>query len=604
MERSDGLNVLLTMFAIVVLFIINSTLANNVIVSNKQGEATIFPLMTQQQFSEVVLKGGDGACKSMLLLFYFPWDSIVDDWRSDLLRVQSLYNQTCYYSFNLHRELDFTSRTFSVDSSPALVYIRGVGGQLVTVEYNGIMKAKYIVEFLRRNDNNQIWYSIDDSDLMNVNLMKDVFHSEFVVVAFFNSTESNELYDTFAMAARDNSYASHIQFAHYDMSSNINTTSLFQPTKSFIDLIPGVSFEPTQFNYLEHQLVNEQLTGCVLIYLRNFNTLKLFDATEQASLVDWIKQQAHPILNEITASNFRYFMETRTTSVIMFMNDTVDHELRNSVIMKEMSHLAAEFAQSIEGGLNFVYMDGIRFEEFLFRLANDRAVTLPALAVIQPKQRANYICIDSITNECCFGHKFYSNMEDQSDKDLRDFIQHFVKPYNTDHLPRFIAKRVKRTEHLSLTEQTGNHIQVSLSLFEDLFSRKNSPRIHETDTLLFAVLYLYSPSCGYCHKMNELYREAADQFKDRDDIIFTQMNVDANDIPALVQKKVFSVDRVPTLISLVRVHDGSWHSHNIYFGERILDHIISWVNLEFTQTKIDLNEKAEQLVIREPITVQ
>jgi thiol-disulfide isomerase/thioredoxin len=548
-----------------------------IITSTTEVATVVYPSITPDEFSLHIT-----SCNSMLLLLYYPWDSILDDLTPQLQQVQSQYNETCYFSINMKKYGEFALRTFQIDSSPTLLYVATEpnSSNSRAIEYNYIMKSKYIVSFLKRFEERRRINFVIGSDEFSA---ERFLETEFSVAGFFLDT-NNDSVEAYSKVQQEKEFVTNTNFGHYLLQEQ--SLPLYQHIQSFIQTIPNVIIEDEKSLEL---LRNEEVTSCILLYSKKLNTIQLFNMNITESLVEWLKNNTHSLLLEVSASNFQELIDRKQSSAILFIDDSMEEQ--NQLLLSEMEQLALEYRNE---SMNFLFMDGIRFAEFMNRIHNG-PVTLPAIVIIEPRNGAGYVCVDSIIGGHCLGKDYYSGLVPAKGQ-IWQFVHGRISERNiselsSEELPRYLAKRVIRSQHVdTLPPSKDNQVHLSLQLFNQLFSVKSNGSIR------YAFVYLYAQSCGYCYKMNFLYDEIASYFKEISPLLFTSMDVDQNDLPSLITER-HSVEAVPTVISLMARPDGTWVYNKAYKDSKDYNQLIQWIKSVVEETtKIQVNEEAEQII--------
>ncbi|GAB6025760.1 hypothetical protein CHUAL_011745 [Chamberlinius hualienensis] len=184
---------------------------------------------------------------------------------------------------------------------------------------------------------------------------------------------------------------------------------------------------------------------------------------------------------------------------------------------KERSHIRAPNITSqgcfTNRTLNFLALDSLR-NEFLFEklgISLSKTESRTAVAIIYAKQELYYVLNHDVTRH-----------------NLREFVMNFTQ----NELQRHRRSSSVLNDYSS-SNQTMTVVEVTRNNFNEIV----------IDTKKDVVLLVYAPWCASCFGMYHVYLSVARYFQSSNNIIFTRINGDVNDLPW-----EFTVQNYPTVI--------------------------------------------------------
>ncbi|PHZ16998.1 protein disulfide isomerase [Rhizopus microsporus ATCC 52813] len=245
-------------------------------------------------------------------------------------------------------------------------------------------------------------------------------------------------------------------------------------------------------------------------------------------LLEFIKVNSVPLLDEIDASNFQTYAETGLPIAYLFH----DNEESKNTIVKEAKALAEKY----KGKINFVHIDAKKYGGHADNVGL--------------KQQFPAFSIQHLDN----GAKFPL---DQTLAVTRENLERFVD----DYVAGKIKPHVKSAEPPA--ENNGPVKVVVASQFKDIVLDKSKD----------VFLEVYAPWCGYCKKLEPIWTQLGQVVSQNaaDSVVIAKMDGTENDIP---EEGGFDVTGFPTL----KFFQAETNKLIDYEGDRSMEDLVKFLN--------------------------
>jgi protein disulfide-isomerase A1 len=260
-------------------------------------------------------------------------------------------------------------------------------------------------------------------------------------------------------------------------------------------------------------------------------------AFESESLLDFIKVNSLPLLDEIDASNFQSYSESGLPLAYLFHDNA---ESRDALIKA-----AKPLAEKYKGKVNFVHIDATKYGGHADNVGLKEK--FPAFSIQHLDTGAKFPLDQSLPVDAAHLETF-----------VDDYVAGKVKPF------------VKSAEIPA--ENNGPVKVVVTTQFKDIVLDKSKD----------VFLEVYAPWCGYCKRLEPFWTQLGEHVaKTTDSIVVAKMDGTENDIP---EEAGFDIGGFPTL----KFFKAETNEMIDYDGDRSLGDLISFLNkhnskgLEFT----------------------
>jgi protein disulfide-isomerase A1 len=260
-------------------------------------------------------------------------------------------------------------------------------------------------------------------------------------------------------------------------------------------------------------------------------------AFESESLLDFIKVNSLPLLDEIDASNFQSYSESGLPLAYLFHDNA---ESRDALIKA-----AKPLAEKYKGKVNFVHIDATKYGGHADNVGLKEK--FPAFSIQHLDTGAKFPLDQSLPVDAAHLETF-----------VDDYVAGKIKPF------------VKSAEIPA--ENNGPVKVVVTTQFKDIVLDKSKD----------VFLEVYAPWCGYCKRLEPFWTQLGEHVaKTTDSVVVAKMDGTENDIP---EEAGFDIGGFPTL----KFFKAETNEMIDYDGDRSLGDLVSFLNkhnskgLEFT----------------------
>jgi protein disulfide-isomerase A1 len=242
-------------------------------------------------------------------------------------------------------------------------------------------------------------------------------------------------------------------------------------------------------------------------------------------LSEFVKTESLPIFDELGPDNFASYADHGIPIGYLFA-DPAQVESRTAIIDS-----LAEFAKTQRGGINFVWIDGVKFGDYGKSLGVDTE-KLPGFVLQNIAQQIKYALPGEATAAG---------------------IEKFVKGVNSGEIkPTIKSQPVPETQDAPVWKLTADG-------WNELFGDETKDVFAE----------FYAPWCGHCQRLAPIWDTLGEKYKGSN-VVIAQMDATENDLPP---EAPFRIQGYPTL--KFRPAGGSeWVDYN---GDRSLEHLVEYI---------------------------
>ncbi|CAE6500976.1 unnamed protein product [Rhizoctonia solani] len=267
------------------------------------------------------------------------------------------------------------------------------------------------------------------------------------------------------------------------------------------------------------------------------------------SLVSFIKENAVPLLDEISGENYANYAQSGLPLAYLFLDPTQSD--RESKIAE-----FASVAKKFKGKVNFVWIDAIKYAEHG-----------KALNLLETKWPA--FVIDDMTNSLKFPHDQSGELTPASVTTLVDsFLSGSLKPMlKSDPVPE---------------TNDGPVLTLVGSQFDEVVFDDSKDILAE----------FYAPWCGHCKKLAPTWEQLGEQYaSQKDKLTILKMDTTTNDLPASAG---FKIAGFPT----IKFKPAGSKTFVDYEGDRSLESLTEFIHTNaknnLTQPKPSASESATE----------
>jgi hypothetical protein len=568
-------------------------------------------------------------CSSLFVLFYFPWDSLIDELKPEWNKLVEHYtahkekdegvvgnvsplnsmfgeipkrlnqnDKVCLFSVDLFEAKSWAFQRFQVEVSPVLMLIKKKHNVLETgnvelVEYNGgIWRFEYFKRFIDKhiytcNKKHEIYEMNSKFIQEQLQWQNSSNGDEYLNIIFSrNRVETIEKNWSQIASIRDITSFLYLSLEGDALAENGKAQeeakwneSISQAALKFVSSLPNPTFSNEKSRLLFDLIINSDKDILneyfALLYNRKYNQIKVWAPILDIDIFTWL-EEASTSITEVACFNFRKVVLDKPT-VLLFLN--YSNEEQNVELLNEFARLSIKYNPSLDQRkVNFVYMYGNKFDEFLKRVNYHNInynIELPRIVIFESKKERHLVCVNRITKEDCLSG-YYNNEKsmDEYKKQMDLFISSFkVRNNPQSNNLEYIATHFVRSEKISAFKHStlNNYIYTSYDSIQYLFEENY---IH--GSIRMCLLYLFAEQgCGYCHKMNLIFQRVAKQLDYIDYLVFAQLNVDNNDIPPLISRQ-YQIDTIPSILMLKK-ENSIWKCVDKYNGTSDTESLNVWI---------------------------
>jgi protein disulfide-isomerase A1 len=245
---------------------------------------------------------------------------------------------------------------------------------------------------------------------------------------------------------------------------------------------------------------------------------------------EWLATNGYPLLEEISARNFRRFVESGVPLAVLFLDYSKQQEC------EKVKKIIENVASSRKGKMNWVYSNGVEYKEQLEAMGGTGDI--PAIAAMDLDKRQNFPYNGEFT-------------EEKITEWVDGVVSGKIKPYyRSDPIPE---------------KQEGPVTVVVGKTYESIVM----------DTTKDVLLEFYAPWCGHCKAMEPKYDALGEYFKGIDSVVIAKIDATSNDTP-------YPIEGFPTVVFF----PGNKKESPIpYEGDRSLKDMVEFVKKHATVSK-------------------
>jgi len=251
------------------------------------------------------------------------------------------------------------------------------------------------------------------------------------------------------------------------------------------------------------------------------------EITEE-SIKEFVKVESVPLMDELGPENYSKYMDSGLPLVYLFTTDAEDK--------KTVGAWCEEIAKKVQGKINFVYIDAVKFSghgKFL-----GLKESWPAVIIQDVKHNTKYPF-------------------PQDQKIEKEALAKFIEDFQEGKLEPYV-----KSQDIPEKQEDGIYNVVAKSFDEVVLDKSKD-----------VLLLFYAPWCGHCKKLAPTYKEIAEAINETNDkVLIARMDATENDIPA--SSPWNNLEGFPTVI-LFKADDKN--TPVVYEGDRSKDSIIEFL---------------------------
>jgi len=406
--------------------------------------------LTEDNFEAEIAKN-----KLTLVEFFAPWcghcKSLAPEYKKAAKELEGK-NAGALAAVDCTVEKELCNK-YEVRGFPTIKLFRDDGA--APVDYDQARKAEAIVKFMVKQNQPAI-KELSGSDI-------DTFQADEAVrvIAFVNAGDDVSAYTKTAQALR-NEYSFGLVTADSSAASKYGVSA------------PGVAV------------------------LRNFDDGNVVYSGEfggsdfQASLTNFIKAQAFPLVGEIGPENYQKYLERGFNFVWLFIN--LEDDTQKAIITDVVTPVAAKNRDK----LSFVKLDGVRWAEHAksFGLTG----STPGFVIEDRQKNKNFVFPENETPNTASFEKFING-----------------------YLDGTLSPTVKSE---AIPEKNDGPVKVIVGHTFDELVINNDKNV---------LVEFYAPWCGHCKSLAPKYDELGKMFENDANVVIAKVDSTANDTPVDVQ---------------------------------------------------------------------
>jgi protein disulfide-isomerase A1 len=258
-----------------------------------------------------------------------------------------------------------------------------------------------------------------------------------------------------------------------------------------------------------------------------------YPATALSSLTDtklvgWLKENATPLLDEVSGENYSFYAESGLPLAYIFVDPSTEGKDAFVETFKPL-------AKSYKGKINFVWIDAIKFGEHA-KSMNLQEAKWPAFVVQDVEKQLKW-------------------PYDQTKPVTADDVATFVKAYSEGRIdPSLKSQAIPETQdEPTFTLVTKQFDEVVFDNSKDVF------------------VEFYAPWCGHCKRLKPIWDQLGEKYAAiKDKLVIAKMDSTENDTPPSVP---FRINGFPTL----KFKPAGGREFVDYEGDRSFESLVEFV---------------------------
>ena len=245
-------------------------------------------------------------------------------------------------------------------------------------------------------------------------------------------------------------------------------------------------------------------------------------------LVGWLKENATPLLDEVSGENYSFYAESGLPLAYIFVDPSTEGKDAFVDTFKPL-------AKSYKGKINFVWIDAIKFGEHA-KSMNLQDAKWPAFVVQDVEKQLKW-------------------PYDQAKSVTADDIAVFIKAYSEGRIdPSLKSQAIPETQdEPSFTLVTKQFDEVVFDDSKDVF------------------VEFYAPWCGHCKRLKPIWDQLGEKYAAiKDKLVIAKMDSTENDTPPSVP---FRINGFPTL----KFKPAGGREFVDYEGDRSFESLVEFV---------------------------
>ncbi|OUM64207.1 hypothetical protein PIROE2DRAFT_51355 [Piromyces sp. E2] len=288
-----------------------------------------------------------------------------------------------------------------------------------------------------------------------------------------------------------------------------------------------------------------QVPGIVLYKQFDDGKAVMQGKISQESIEEFVKVESVPLMDELGPENYSKYMDSGLPLVYLFTSDAEDK--------KTVGAWCEAIAKKVQGKLNFVYIDAVKFSghgKFLGLKEN-----WPAVIIQDVKQNTKY-------------------PYPQDKKIEKEALEKFIEDFQAGKLEPYV-----KSQDVPEKQEDGVYNVVAKTFDEVVLDKSKD-----------VLLLFYAPWCGHCKKLAPTYIEIAEEINKTEGskVLVARMDATENDIPA--SSPWNNLEGFPTVI-LFKADDKN--TPIVYEGDRSKDSIYEFLKKNAVN-EVKVPEKKEE----------
>jgi len=262
------------------------------------------------------------------------------------------------------------------------------------------------------------------------------------------------------------------------------------------------------------------------------------------SIEEFVKVESVPLMDELGPENYSKYMESGLPLVYLFTTDAEDK--------KTVGAWCEAIAKKVQGKLNFVYIDAVKFS------GHGKFLGL--------KENWPAVIIQDVKHNTKFPYPQDKKIEKEAlEKFIEDFQEGKLEPY-------------VKSQDIPEKQEDGVYNVVAKTFDEVVLDKSKD-----------VLLLFYAPWCGHCKKLAPTYIEIAKEINEAEGskVLVARMDATENDIPA--SSPWNDLEGFPTVI-LFKAGD---NTPIVYEGDRSKESIIDFLKKNAVN-EVKVAEKKEE----------